>query len=103
MNVANVLWGIGGMAVVLAIAFAFSTKRRAIKPLTLSGALLAQLVFAAGVLCWEPGKAALAAPSQGFQTLIDASGEGIDFLFRAVLPQNGTVFAFQVLPVVIFV
>src|SRR5690606_1899278 len=103
MNVANVLWGIGGMAVVLAIAFAFSTNRRAIKPRTVIGALLAQVVFAVVVLYWEPGKAALAALSQGFQTLIDASGEGIDFLFGAVLPENGTVFAFQVLPVVIFV
>ncbi|MFW5415413.1 NupC/NupG family nucleoside CNT transporter [Nocardiopsis sp. CNT-189] len=103
MDVANVLWGIGGMAVILAIAFAFSTDRRAIKPRTVIGALLAQVVFAIVVLYWEPGKAALQTLSLGFQSLIDASGEGIAFLFGSLLPEEGTIFAFQVLPVVIFV
>ncbi|WP_017595565.1 NupC/NupG family nucleoside CNT transporter [Nocardiopsis potens] len=103
MDVTNVLWGIGGMAVILAIAFAFSTDRRAIKPRTVIGALLAQVVFAIVVLYWEPGKAALQALSLGFQSLIDASGEGIAFLFGSLLPEEGTIFAFQVLPVVIFV
>ncbi|MDA2804700.1 NupC/NupG family nucleoside CNT transporter [Nocardiopsis suaedae] len=103
MDVLNVLWGIGGMLVILAIAFAFSTDRRAIRPRTVLGALAVQVVFGVLVLYTPWGKSALQAIALGFQSLIDASGEGIDFLFGAILPEEGTVFAFQVLPVVIFV
>ncbi|MDA2812630.1 NupC/NupG family nucleoside CNT transporter [Nocardiopsis sp. RSe5-2] len=103
MDVLNVLWGIGGMLVILAIAFAFSTNRRAIRPRTVLGALAVQVVFGVLVLYTPWGKSALQAIALGFQSLIDASGEGIDFLFGAILPEEGTVFAFQVLPVVIFV
>ncbi|WP_017624849.1 NupC/NupG family nucleoside CNT transporter [Nocardiopsis chromatogenes] len=103
MDVLNVLWGIGGMLVILALAFAFSTDRRAIRPRTVFGALAVQVVFGVLVLYTPWGKSALQAVALGFQSLIDASGEGIDFLFGAILPEDGTVFAFQVLPVVIFV
>ena len=103
MDVLNVLWGIGGMLVILAIAFAFSTDRRAIRPRTVLGALAVQVVFGVLVLYTPWGKSALQTIALGFQSLIDASGEGIDFLFGAILPEEGTVFAFQVLPVVIFV
>lgn len=103
MDVLNVLWGIGGMLVILAIAFAFSTNRRAIRPRTVLGALAVQVVFGLVVLYLPPGKAALQTIALGFQSLIDASNEGIDFLFGAILPEEGSVFAFQVLPVVIFV
>ena len=34
--------------------------------------------------------------------IIDSSSEGIEFLFGPVLPKEGLVFAFQVLPVIIF-
>ena len=34
--------------------------------------------------------------------IIDSSNEGIEFLFGPVLPKEGLVFAFQVLPVIIF-
>ncbi|CAA9436473.1 MAG: Nucleoside permease NupC [uncultured Rubrobacteraceae bacterium] len=46
----QVLWGIGGMAVLLAIAFALSTDRRAINPRTVIGALIIQVAFAFVVL-----------------------------------------------------
>lgn len=36
------------------------------------------------------------------QAVINSSNEGIDFLFGGVLPDEGVVFAFQVLPVIIF-
>ncbi|QUH06334.1 NupC/NupG family nucleoside CNT transporter [Saccharopolyspora erythraea] len=91
------------MLVLLLIAFAMSTNRRAIKPRTVLGALAIQIVFAFAVLRWETGRQALAATAGGVQRVIDSSKEGIDFLFGPILPATGTVVAFQVLPLIVFV
>ncbi|MGW0893229.1 NupC/NupG family nucleoside CNT transporter [Saccharopolyspora sp. NPDC002578] len=100
----QVLWGAAGMVVLLLIAFALSTDRRAIRPRTVFGALAIQLVFAFIVLRWDAGKQALSAVSSGVQRVIDSSKEGIDFLLGPVMPTNGaTVVAFQVLPIIVFV
>lgn len=98
----QVLWGIGGMLVLLAIAYALSMNRREIKPRTVFGALAIQVTFGFIVLYWEAGKRVLQAVSGGVQAVIDSSREGIEFLFGPVLPNEGLVFAFQVLPVIIF-
>lgn len=98
----QVLWGIGGMLVLLAIAYALSMNRRAIKPRTVLGALAIQVAFGVIVLYWEAGQRVLQAVSSGVQAVIDSSREGIGFLFGPVLPDEGLIFAFQVLPVIIF-
>ena len=98
----DVLWGAGGMLVLLAIAFLVSSDRRAIRPRTVLGALGLQIVFGVVVLYWSVGQRALEAASKGVQTVIDSSREGIGFLFGPVLPEEGQVFAFQVLPVIVF-
>lgn len=98
----QILWGVGGMAAVLLIAFALSTNRRAIKARTVVGALAIQLVFGFIVLYSEIGQRALEAVSNVVQAVINSSAEGIGFLFGPVLPEEGSVFAFQVLPVIIF-
>jgi concentrative nucleoside transporter, CNT family len=98
----QVLWGIGGMVALLAIAFGLSTNRRAINPRTVFVALAIQVVLGVVVLYWEAGKRALEAASNAVQAVIDSSNEGIEFLFGPVLPEEGLVFAFQVLPVIIF-
>lgn len=102
----QVLWGLGGMVVLLLIAFAMSDNRRAIRPRTVLGALAIQLVFGWAVLHWEVGKQALSAVSAGVQKVIDTSKEGIDFLVGPLIPPEGsgtTIFAFQVLPIIVFV
>ena len=100
----DVLWGIGGMAGLLLIAFALSSNRRAIRPRTVVGAFALQLVLGVVVLYWGPGRWALQQVSAGFQAVIDTSSEGISFLFGGLLPAEGegTIFALQVLPVIIF-
>ncbi|WP_341231686.1 NupC/NupG family nucleoside CNT transporter [Nocardioides salarius] len=98
----DVLWGAGGMLVLLAIAFLVSSDRRAIRPRTVLGALGLQIVFGVVVLYWSVGQRALEAASKGVQSVIDSSREGIGFLFGPVLPEEGQVFAFQVLPVIVF-
>ncbi len=98
----QVLWGIGGMVVLLAIAFGLSTNRRAINPRTVFGALAIQVVLGVIALYWGAGKRALEVASNAVGVVIDSSNEGIQFLFGPVLPEEGLVFAFQVLPVIIF-
>ena len=100
----DVLWGIGGMAGLLLIAFALSSNRRAVRPRTVVGAFALQLLLGVIVLYWGPGRWALQQVSAGFQAVIDTSSEGISFLFGGLLPAEGegTIFALQVLPVIIF-
>src|SRR5215213_7673490 len=98
----QVLWGVGGMVVLLAIAFLLSTNRRAINPRTAFGALAIQVTLGVIVLYWGAGKRALQAASNAVGAVIESSNKGIEFLFGPVLPKEGLVFAFQVLPVIIF-
>jgi len=100
----QVLWGIGGIAALLAIAFLLSTNRRTISLRTVIGALIIQITFAFIVLYWDLGRQALQVLTNGVQAVIDTSNEGIQFLFGPVLPDadSGPVFAFQVLPIIFF-
>ncbi|MEV6229892.1 nucleoside transporter C-terminal domain-containing protein [Saccharopolyspora shandongensis] len=99
----QVLWGIGGMLVLLLLAFVLSTDRRAINPRTVIGALLIQIAFAVIVLRWDLGKQVLSAAADGVQKVISSSTEGIEFMVGPILPSQGTVVAFQVLPIIIFI
>ena len=100
----DLLWGLGGMAGLLLIAVALSSNRRAIRLRTVIGAFALQLGLGAIVLYWGPGQWALQKVSAGFQAVIDTSGEGIAFLFGGLLPMEGegSIFALQVLPVIVF-
>lgn len=102
--VIDVLWGAGGMVALMGIAWLCSTDRRAVRPRTVIGALALQVGFGVLVLSWSVGGRALEAASSGVQAVIDSSREGIGFLFGPVLPaeDQGTVVAFQVLPVIVF-
>ncbi|MFX0539110.1 NupC/NupG family nucleoside CNT transporter [Ornithinimicrobium sp. Y1847] len=100
----NVLWGLGGMVALLALAWVLSENRRAIRWRTVLAALAIQAGFGVIVLYWTAGQRALDAVTQGVQAVIDSSSEGIDFLFGGVIGAEGIgfTFAFQVLPVIIF-
>lgn len=98
----DVLWGLGGIALLLIIAVLLSADRRKIKPRTVILALLVQLGFGALVLYVPAGQRVLEAVSSGVQSVINSSAEGIGFLFGPILPEEGSVFAFQVLPVIVF-
>lgn len=100
----DLLWGLGGMAGLLLIAVALSSNRRAIRLRTVVGAFALQLGLGVIILYWGPGQWALQKVSAGFQAVIDTSGEGISFLFGGLLPAEGegSIFALQVLPVIVF-
>lgn len=98
----DLLWGMGGMLALLAIAVLLSADRRKIRVRTVGLALATQVVIAILVLYVPWGEAALGGVSSAVQAVIDSSADGIDFLFGAILPEEGSVFAFQVLPVIVF-
>ena len=100
----NIIWGIFGIFIVLAIAFLLSGKRKAINYRTVLGGLAIQLVFAFIVLKWEAGRAGLEWFTLRVQDVINYANEGISFLFGPLAngEEFGVVFAFQVLTIIIF-
>lgn len=100
----NILWGIAGIFVILGIAFLFSSARKAINLRTILGGLAIQITFAFIVLKWEAGKEALQWITLRVQDVINYANEGISFLFGSLADgdQFGTIFAFHVLPIIIF-
>lgn len=98
------LQGLLGIVLILGIVVLFSKNRKAINWRTLGVGLLLQAVFALLVLKWEPGFAALKATAGFIQKLIDFTNEGTSFVFGGIFDATGKnfIFAFNVLPVIIF-
>lgn len=100
-----------GVLVLLAIAFAFSTNRRAIRLRTVLSALVAQIGIGAFILFVPFGKAMLAGMAAGVNRVLDYGNAGIEFLFGGLVQSKmfelfgsgGFVFAARVLPAIIFV
>jgi CNT family concentrative nucleoside transporter len=107
--------GLVGILVILAVAFLFSRNRRAIRWRTVAWAFALQLAFAFLVLYWEQGKNALERFSNGVSRAIGYADQGSSFLFgwlagpqdelgaKLGLPIGGFIFAFKVLPLIIFI
>lgn len=99
------LWGIVGILVVLGIAFLFSSNKKKINFRTVLGGLAIQLLFAFLVLKTSWGQNSLEWLTMGVNQIINYSNEGIEFLFGGLYSEKSNiafVFAFNVLPVVIF-
>ncbi|AGK03090.1 nucleoside:H+ symporter NupC [Mannheimia haemolytica M42548] len=99
-----------GIIVLLFIAFLFSSNKRAINVRTVLGALALQVAIGALVLYVPAGRDALNAMATGVSKVISYGNEGISFLFGGLVSDKmfevfgggGFVFAFRVLPVIIF-
>ena len=99
------LWrGVLGMLSLIFIAFLFSSNRKAINWKTVGIGLSFQLVIAVGVLKVEFVKIVFEYIGQGFIAILGFTQAGSEFLFGGMLDVNsfGYVFAFQVLPTIIF-
>src|SRR5580692_11011487 len=98
--------GVLGIVVVLAVAYLFSTDRASIKPRVMLWGLGLQFSFAFLVLK-TPVEIAFRWISAGVNHLLDYAAEGSKFVFSDKLgaPSDmfGTIFAFQVLPIIIFI
>ena len=101
----NSLWrGILGMATLIFIAFLFSSNRKAIKWKTVGIGLAFQLIIAVGVLKVDFVKTGFEFVGQGFIEILKFTQAGSQFLFGDMLDIDsfGYIFAFQVLPTIIF-
>jgi CNT family concentrative nucleoside transporter len=116
----GILQPLFGSIVILAIAVAFSNNRRAINWQTVAWGLSLQVVFAILVLKTSIGQRVFTTLGAAITRLLSFSGVGADFVFgplgtrpvwarvmNATLGSEGeryaTVFAFQVLPTIIFI
>src|SRR5690606_42104446 len=99
------LWrGIVDMVSLIIITFLFSSNRSAIHWKTVSIGLAFQLLIAIGVLKVEFIKNAFEGVGQLFVNVLEYTKAGSEFLFGGMLDINsfGFIFAFQVLPTIIF-
>ena len=99
------LWrGILGMVTLIFIAFLFSSNRKAINWKTVGIGLAFQLIIAIGVLKVEAIKTVFEFVGQGFIAILGFTQAGSEFLFGDMMNINsfGFIFAFQVLPTIIF-
>ncbi|MBB6096672.1 CNT family concentrative nucleoside transporter [Deinobacterium chartae] len=100
------LLGLLGIPLLLGLGLLLSNNRRAVRWRTVLLAFALQLAFAVIVLRWETGRNALNAASSAVQAIIGFAQNGINFLFGGLtsgsLEGLGTVFALQVLPIIIF-
>jgi CNT family concentrative nucleoside transporter len=101
------LRGLLGILVILATATALSTNRRAISPRVLFWGLALQWAFALVVLRVPAGERVLSRAGHVVEQVLDCALAGSKFVFGAKLVDRdgpaGFVFAFRVLPTVIFV
>jgi len=97
--------GILGLVAILAVCFAFSRKRRAIQPRVLIWGLGLQFCFAFLVLKTPFGRLFEAA-SVAVSAMLNYAEAGSKFVFGPLGTKTGPfglVFAFQVLPIIIFI
>lgn len=101
----NSIWrGVLGMISLIIIAFLFSSNRKAINWKTVGIGLSFQLIIAIGVLKIDFIKNSFEAVGQVFINILDFTRAGSEFLFSGVMDVNsyGFIFAFQVLPTILF-
>ena len=95
---------IGGILIILAIAVALSTNRRAIRLRVVAAAFALQAGFAVLVLGTQVGRDVIGGMSAGVSNLLGYAKAGTDFIFGPLAsPEMGAnSFAIAALPVIIF-
>ncbi len=101
---ARIGFGLFGLSVLVGIAWLFSNNKRAVDwRLVVTGVAL-QIGFAALVLLVPGGREVFDALGRGFVKVLSFVNEGSRFIFGALMDVEkfGFIFAFQVLPTIIF-
>jgi CNT family concentrative nucleoside transporter len=100
------LTGVLGIAFILGLGIALSRNRRAISRRVVAWGIGLQLVFAIFVLRVPFGQTLFAALGEAVKKILSFSYVGSEFVFGEIGKQHsslGVIFAFQVLPAIIFV
>ena len=100
----HILFGLFGLVSLLGIAWLFSEQRRSVDWRLVATGLGLQIVFACFVLLTPWGTRVFGALSEGFVQLLGFTAQGSRFIFGDFVDVSkfGFVFAFQVLPTIIF-
>ncbi len=103
-NIVSILRGLLGMVVLIGIAWLFSANRRAVSWRVVGIGLGIQLLLAIAILQFPPVQIFFDVIGKMFVKVLDFSKAGTNFLFEGFLDVNtfGFIFAFQVLPTIIF-
>ena len=97
-------FGLFGLAVLIGIAWLFSNNKRAVDWRLIATGVALQIGFAALVILVPGGRDVFDWLGQGFVKLLSFVNEGSRFIFGSLMntEQYGFIFAFQVLPTIIF-
>ena len=100
----SILFGLFGLAVLIGIAFVFSNNRRAVDWRLVTTGVVLQIAFASLVLLVPGGKEVFAWIGKVFVKVLSFVNAGSAFVFGSLvdIPKMGFIFAFQVLPTIIF-
>ena len=100
----TIAFGFFGLAVLVGIAFLFSSNRKALNPRLILSGIGLQIFFAILVILVPGGREFFDTLSRIFVTIINFSLEGAEFIFGPLARYEtlGFIFAFQVLPTIIF-
>ena len=100
----KILIGLGGILIILAIAFLLSANRRWIRLRVVAAAFALQAAIAALVLGTSGGQYVIGGMSQGVSNLLGYAKAGTDFVFGPLATPEigGFSFAIAALPVIIF-
>ncbi len=106
----HIIMGLVGVISLLLIAFLFSKNKKSINIRTVGGAFAIQAIIPAFVIFTPWGATFLQGISGAVQGVIDSANAGVSFLFGGlvsgkmfeVFGGGGFVFAFRVLPIIIF-
>ncbi|WP_313461753.1 nucleoside transporter C-terminal domain-containing protein [Stenotrophomonas sp.] len=97
-------FGLFGLVVLIGIAWLFSNNKRAVDWRLVATGIGLQIAFAAVVLLIPGGRDVFDWLGKGFVKVLSFVNEGSSFIFGSLMntEQYGFIFAFQVLPTIIF-
>ncbi|WP_414493214.1 NupC/NupG family nucleoside CNT transporter [Stenotrophomonas maltophilia] len=97
-------FGLFGLAVLIGITWLFSNNKRAIDWKLVATGITLQIAFAALVILVPGGRDVFDALGHGFVKVLSFVNEGSGFIFGSLMDTKnyGFIFAFQVLPTIIF-
>ncbi len=102
--ISSIAFGLFGLAVLISVAFAFSRHKKSIDWKQIAAGVGLQIVFAVIVILVPGGREFFDVISRVFVKIIDFAMVGAQFIFGDLANANefGFIFAFQVLPTIIF-
>ena len=101
---ARIAFGLFGLAVLIGLAWLFSANKKSVDWKLVGVGITLQIAFAALVLLVPGGKDVFDALGRGFVKLLEFTGVGTQLIFGDLSQSAkfGFIFAFQVLPTIIF-